>query len=288
MGTSNLLITQNPKISAIYYGLFQSGYKYASIERSQAHIALLNAFCGESSAAFFSEASQNTCNVYSYWPRAYIMEAASFYLDDNHMSFRDYESLQGKIMSAGNISEKERDVSLWNWLSNFPAALSDILSSELFSKYMEWEKQWISEQNKIHKSDLDLIKRCLDCCVDQWQSPVQNIQLCINPIKCVYSSDYHLTDSCFIFSSGAFRTESIIHEFLHHVVHPEVEQQRGAILRRRPINKQLDDSYYLSGDDAGIINGFEETVVRFLTERVMHGGYPKDLSSCIKHILEEN
>ncbi len=112
MGSSNLLITQNPKISAIYYGLFQSGYKYASIERSQEHIALLNAFCRESSAAFFSEASQNTCDVYSYWPRAYIMEAASFYLDDNHMSFRDYESLQGKIMSAGNISEKERDVSL--------------------------------------------------------------------------------------------------------------------------------------------------------------------------------
>ena len=153
---------------------------------------------------------------------------------------------------------------------------------------MEWEKKWIAEQNNAHKQELELIERCLDCCVNQWQSPVQSIQICINPIKCVYSSDYHLVDTSFIFSSGAFRTESIIHEFLHHVVHPAVDQQKKAILMRRPMNKQLNDSYYLSGDDAGIINGFEETVVRLLTEKVMNGTYPKDLLFYIKTILEES
>lgn len=289
MDSNSLLMTQIPKISAIYYGLFQSGYNYFSIERSHEHIALLHDFIEEgSSVAFFSEASQNTCDAYSYWPRAYIMEAASFYLNDNNMTFRDFGTFQRKIMSAGNISEKERDDALWNWISNLPTALSDILSNELFSKYMEWEKKWIAEQNNIHKQEIELIERCLDCCVNQWQSPVQSIQICINPIKCVYSSDYHLVDSCFIFSSGALRTESIIHEFLHHVVHPVVEQQKEAILMRRPTNKQLDDSYYLSGDDAGIINGFEETVVRLLTGKVMNGTYPKDLLSCIKTILEES
>lgn len=287
--SNSLLITQIQKISAIYCGLFQSGYNYFSIERSHEHIALLYDFIGESSsAAFFSEASQNTCDVYSYWPRAYIMEAASFYLDDNNMTFRDFGTFHRKIMSAGNISEKERDGALWNWISKFPKALSDILSGELFSRYMEWEKKWIAEQNNIHKQELELIERCLDCCVNKWKSPVQSIQICINPIKCVYSSDYHLVDSCFIFSSGAFRKESIIHEFLHHVVHPAVEQQKEAILMRRPMNKYLDDSYYLSGDDAGIINGFEETVVRLLTEKVMNRVYPKDLLFCIKTILEES
>ena len=142
-------------------------------------------------------------------------------------------------------------------------------------------------QLPLYKQELELIEACLACCVNQWKSPVQSIQICINPIKCVYSSDYHLVDSCFIFSSGALRPESIIHEFLHHVVHPIVEQQKEAILMRRPINKHLDDSYYLSGDDVGIINGFEETVVRLLTEKVMNGTYPKDLLSCIKPILEE-
>ena len=135
MDSNRLLMTQIPKISAIYYGLFQSGYNYFSIERSREHIALLHDFIEEgSSVAFFSEASQNTCDVYSYWPRACIMEAASFYLNDNNMTFRDFGAFQRKIMSAGNISEKERDDALWNWISNLPTALSDILSNELFSK----------------------------------------------------------------------------------------------------------------------------------------------------------
>lgn len=289
MESSSLLMTQIPKISAIYYGLFQSGYNYFSIERSNEHIALLYDFIGEnSSAAFFSDASQNTCDVYSYWPRAYIMEEASFFLDDNNTAFRDFGAFHRKIMSAGNISIKERDGALWNWISNFPRALSNILSNELFSNYLEWEKEWIAEQNKAHKQELELIERCLDCCVNQWQSPVQSIQICINPIKCVYSSDYHLIDTRFIFSSGAFKTESIIHEFLHHVVHPAVEQQKKAILMRKPMNKQLNSSYYLSGDNDGIINGFEETVVRLLTKKIMNGTYPKDLLFFIKTILEES
>ena len=98
MESNRLLMTQFPKISAIYFGLFQSGYNFFSIERSHEHIALLHDFIGESSsAAFFSKASQDTCDVYSYWPRAYIMEAASFYLDDNNMTFRDVGTFQRKI-----------------------------------------------------------------------------------------------------------------------------------------------------------------------------------------------
>lgn len=289
MASSNCLqIKQFPRISAIYYGLFESGYNYFSIERSPEHIASLYDLIGKSSSsAFFSEASQNTCEVYSYWPRAFIMESASFYLDDNNTAFRDFGTFHRKILSAGNISEIERGDALWNWIANFPRAISDILSNEAFSKYLEWEKKWIAEQNNAYKSELALIERCLEYCVNQWHSPVQSIQICINPIKCAYSSDYHLVDTSFIFSAGVFRTDSIVHEFLHHVVHPVVEQQREAILMRRPMNEQLDGSYYLSGDDAGIINGFEETVVRLLTEKVMNEEYPKDLLSYVKTVLAE-
>lgn len=285
---AGLVLTQFPKISAIYYGLLQSGYAYYSLERSPEHIALLRDYLEESrSAPFFLETSQNTCDVYPYWPRAFILEAASFYIDDNSMSFCNFGAFHDKIMSATTIAEKERGDSLWNWLSGFPKALTDVLSNESFAKYLEWEKTWIREQNMAHQQELGLIKRCLDFCKKQWHSPVQSVQICINPIKCAYSSDYHLVDSCFIFSSGAFRTDSIIHEFLHHAVHPIVEQQKGAILKRRPLDKQLDNSYYLSGDDAGILNGFEETVVRRLTESVMHDAYPQDLLSFMRTVLEE-
>ena len=288
MKTNSLLLTQFPQIAAVYYGLLQSGYDYYSIERGPEHIASLHDYMGERcSPSFFSEARQDTCDVYPYWPRAFILEAATFYIDDGNTSYYDFRAFQNRIMSSKAIEEKERDNSLWKWLSGFPKALAEVLSNKTFSKYLEWEKKWIAEQSDIHQQDLESISRCLNYCTKQWQSPVQSIQIYINPIKCVYSSDYHLVGSCFIFSSGACRTDSIIHEFLHHVVHPIVEQQKEEVLRRRPTDKLLDDSYYLSGDDAGVLNGFEETVVRRLTEKVMNDEYPKDLLPFIEAVLND-
>ena len=61
--------------------------------------------------------------------------------------------------------------------------------------------------------------------------------------------------------------------------------QKRAV-ERRPVDPQLDASYYLSGDDAGILNGFEETAVRLLTEKVMNSDYPRDLLSYLESILK--
>lgn len=282
------MITQLPKISAIYYGLLQSGYDFYTFERSDKHIKEMKARCKpERSSAFFSETKQNTCDVYPYWPRAFIMEAATFALNDNNTDFHDYGAFRQKIMSASNLMEKERDNSLWNWLADFPQALASVLSEDSFSEFLEWEEKWISEQDRIYHEEIHLIQECLEICTSRYNSPVQRIQICINPIKCVYASDYHLLGNCFIFSSGAFRTDSIIHEFLHHVVHPFVEQQNASILESKPINRQIDKSYYLSESDSGLINAFEETVVRSLTEEIMNGIYPEDLSTYMENILTQ-
>ena len=282
------MITQLPKISAIYYGLLQSGYDFYTFERSKEHIEKLKAYCKlKRSSVFFSETKQNTCDVYPYWPRAFIMEAASFVLNDSNTDFLDYETFRQKIMSADNLSEKERDDSLWNWLPDFPRALASVLSEDSFSEFLEWERKWITEQDSIHHGEIHLIQKCLEICTSRYHSPVQRIQICINPIKCVYASDYHLLGNSFIFSSGTFRVDSIIHELLHHVVHPFVEQQKSIILKQKPLNRQIDKSYYLSGSDSGLINAFEETVVRSLTDEIMNGKYPENLSAYIEYILTQ-
>lgn len=91
---------------------------------------------------------------------------------------------------------------------------------------------------------MHLIQECLEICTSRYHSPVREIRICLNPVKCVYASDYHLTEDGFVFSSGAFRTDSVIHEFLHHVVHPTVAEQKDMILKHRQVNDQLDQSYY--------------------------------------------
>ena len=282
------MIIQLPKISAIYYGLLQSGYDFYAPERSAGHIRDIEAYTGrELSHAFFSGARQGTCDVYPYWPRAFMMESASFFLNDNNTGFRDFETLRQKILTAGNISENERGESLWNWLEDFPRAIAMVLSDNSFSGYLEWEGEWIAGQEKIYQEEVNLIRESLEICTSRYHSPVREIQICLNPIKCVYASDYHLTENCFVFSSGAFRTDSVIHEFLHHVVHPAVAERKDMILKHRPINNQLDESYYLAGSDSGVLNAFEETVVRSLTEEIMNHKFPDDLSVYIEHFLKQ-
>ena len=118
------MIVQFPKISAIYYGLLQAGYDFYIPERSAEHIRHIMKYRNRKHQdTFFSGAKQDTCDVYPYWPRAFMMESASFFLNDNNTGFQDFETLRRKILTAGNISESERGESLWCWLEGFPGRL---------------------------------------------------------------------------------------------------------------------------------------------------------------------
>ena len=289
MKPDEMKIIQIPEISAIYYGLLQSGYDFYSIERSSEHVNALMKFTSKGTASdFFAGTRQQTCEVYPYWPRAFILEAATFFLNDSRTAYRDMEGLKRRILSTGNITDRERDSSLWEWLEGFPEALRCVLADTGFSGYMEWEKKWTARQNDVCREELEQIRRCLEICTGRYDSPVKEIRICVNPIKCVYSSDYHLDGDRFVFTSGAFQAGSVIHEFLHHVLHPVVEAQKAEIFAKRPEDKQIDESYYQDGSDSGILNAFEETAVRSLTEDIMRDEYPDDLMIYIKTILDRN
>ena len=120
--------------------------------------------------------------------------------------------------------------------------------------------------------------------MSKYGSPVRDIQIIINPIKCIYSADYHLDKDCFIFCSGAFRVESVIHEFLHHIVHPVVVEIADLVMTAKRTYPEIDESYYLSGDKAGRLNAFEEYAVRMLTMDVINGDYPDELISYLRGI----
>ncbi len=281
----HITISNIPEISAIYFALLQCGYDYYTMGRSQDHIAFLQRYIDAGKVPhFFAGVKQNTCQVYPYWPRAAILEKASFYLLPDSSQFRDYDTFRAQIMGATNIADHERDQMLWEWISDFPKALSEILTSEAFTDYLKWEQEWLSTQNVRHEAALQMIDKCLDICVSKYGSPVQDIQIIINPVKCVYSADYHLDQNCFIFCSGAFRADSVIHEFLHHVVHPAVVEIADMVVATKREYPDIDESYYLSGDDAGQLNAFEEYAVRMMTRDVMNGNYPDTLVSYLKNL----
>lgn len=276
-------ISSIPAISALYFALLQCGYDYYSFERSAEHVNAIKIFRETDTAlGFFSETKQNTCDVYPYWPRAAMLESATFYIRPDMNDFTDIKMYQNFIMSAGNISDAERGPSFWEWIVFFPRELKKVLLSDSFKNYMKWENQWIKQQNILHKNQLEFLKSRMDFCEKYYYSPVKSVQLVLSPIKCVYSSDYHIVDDRFIFCSGAFKIDSVIHEFLHHVVHPTVTKCKSHILAGKQNYENIDDSYYLAGDENGMLNAFEEFAVRSLTKKFQEGIFPTDLEAYIK------
>ena len=109
----------------------------------------------------------------------------------------------------------------------------------------------------------------------------------LSPIKCAYSSDYHFVNGQFIFSSGQFSIESVIHEFLHHAIHTYVLKNKNRILASKKHFECIDSSYYLSDSENGKLNAFEEYFVKALTKEFLKETPPIDLDKYILHLLDE-
>lgn len=174
-----LTISNIPEISAIYFALLQCGYDCYTTGRSQEQYEAVRTAAGTAAVPpFFSGVRQNTCEAYPYWPRGAILETASFGLLPDHSRFRDFDAFYERVMSAGNLTDDERDQHFWDWVAGFPAALSEVMASEAFWRYLEWENSWIERQNAKYKTELCLIQSCLKVCVSEYDSPVQDIQVC--------------------------------------------------------------------------------------------------------------
>lgn len=272
-----ILFSNKPEISAIYFALLQCGYDYYIFERNQEHINKVREFIFDKPIpVFFSNIKQNTCEAYPYWPRAAILETASFYLSDDYSRYINFDNLRNKILSADNISENERNQNLWDWLTDFPISISQILNSNTFDRYLKWENEWITEQSTKNLTELRQLEYILKVCASKYNVPIQNIQLVINPIKCVYSSDYHFENNNFIYSSGAFKIESIVHEFLHPIIKPIILENKDILLKSYKVYEHIDKSYYLTAN--GQVNAFEEYTVRKLTKDILNKKFPDNLT----------
>lgn len=206
-----------------------------------------------------------------------MLEAATFYLDLRQGRFVDFDQYKSHVLSQKNIAEAEKAKCFWDWIAWFPPAVKAVLESESFARYLEWEQEWIGAQNEGYKTEMGEIWDALDFCGNRFQPPIQRVQIILSPIKCVYATDHHIKGDTLIYCSGALRKESLIHEFIHHVVHPAVEKRKADILTRSPIDPDVDASYYLDGGEAGRLNAFEEAMVRKLTDQIVRGDTPQDL-----------
>ncbi len=281
-----LVMTSIPKISAIYFGLLQSGYEYYRMDRCSSQTEELRKFVHMNKSGFFANAKQTSCQAYPYWPRAALLETASFYVDVPNQYFSDMKQLRQQILTAENILDEERNADFWAWLDDFPVALYQLMDDSAFLEYQQWESAWIKKQNSVHEEALNHIQCCVDKLCIKENAPFSELQIVVNPIKCKYAADYHLVKNRFIFCGGEFDAGSVIHESLHHAVHPVVSAYREEILQKEANYPELDSSYYLSGDDKGKLNAFEEFLVRQLTTAVLRDDIPDDLDDYVRMAIK--
>ena len=265
-----------PAISAVYYGLLQTGYDYYGFERDEQHVARVESFMGVGPALpFFETARQQTCRVYPYWPRAAILEEASLYLDAKRR-FADFDGFRNRILSASNIAPEEKEKDLWAWLSGFPAALGEVLDSPGFRRYMAWERECVKEQRRACAGQLEKLDGFLGLCRERYGAALPAVTVALSPVKCVYASDHYLHGDSFLFTSGGLRLDSVVHECLHTAVRPVIAAEAFPLEGKR--FSGLDESYYLDGSAAGYRNAFEEYAVRALTDAVLRGDAPLNLT----------
>lgn len=219
-----------------------------------------------------------------------MLDAATFFIDLSQTRFINFDYYKNIICSAKNISDIERNQVFWNWVLLFPSALQQVMQSECFRCYIEWENKWIAAQNLSCKHKLKRISNILDICAEKFGSPFQRVEIVINPVKCVYSSDYHYINGDLTICLGQLREDSIIHEFTHHIIHPAIENRKDEILHCSLERLDVDISYFFDGSDDGKLNAFEEYMLHQFTDKIVSGYIPKNINiffDCeMRHLTE--
>lgn len=282
-------VINSTTINAIYFGLIKSSYSYADIQKPDEILKLINVIkeyrLPKDILNFFSETYQTTCNTYPFWPRAALMETATFFMNDlcDPDSF-DYSTYYNKVMNLPNIIESERDDHFWNWIEKFPYILKCILLDENFQEIDKCVEKWITANFETFEKKIDIIEQSLKELMDREGKEIQPIKVIISPLKCIYSADYQVSEGKLFVVLGDFIPHSIVHECVHPIVHSYIIDFNVDILKyfgRKIFN--IDKSYYLNQDEDGFLNAFEENVVRRVTELIVNG----EDNIIIKDILKD-
>ena len=264
MDKLSIEIVSNTEINAVYFGLALSGYEYSDINKSAFVIEMADRIKNYSGLddvrRYFGDARQKTCDVYPFWPRAALLEGATFFMSSEGFSFDQYCDY---IKSRPNLTAEEKNDDFFCWVKDFPRYLQKIKTDDLFIK--------INRQIEriVHRLAVDMaaqktkIADILVTLSTDIETDIPSLSVVICPIKCIYSADYFVNGAEMSVILGDFLPRSVVHEYMHLVVHPVISKNREMILSQSGKKKfGISQTYYLDNDDDGFINAFEEHIVR--------------------------
>jgi hypothetical protein len=258
-------ITSNTDINAIYFGVSLSNYgEYSCIDKSKDIIEMTSKIqaCDEldNVRRYFMNARQNTCEEYPFWPRLALLESATFFIKENSFEVEKYYDF---VRCRPNLTDQERNESFFSWVNDFPKHLDEIRSNGLFQEINAQIGNIVNRLSENVVSKIDVLKDMLNTLSMDIVIDISTLSVIICPLKCVYSADYFTSGTKMSVILGEFLPHSIVHEYLHLIVHPLVLNHKDAIISQFGLRLyDVSKSYYLGNDENGFINAFEEHIVR--------------------------
>jgi hypothetical protein len=271
MGKLKTEMVSNLEINAIYFGLILSGYEYSSIEKSSNVLSIINdiiTYPGlDDIKQYFARTRQKTCEAYPFWPRAALLETATFFIDNEGLSFDAYADY---VNSRPNLSVMERDEDFFLWVQEFPKYLKVIKTNRFFREINKRLSDIVTEIAGVASMDVLELVSALDLLANGTTIDVSSLSVAICPLKCIYSADYYVSGAEMSVILGDFLPHSIIHEYMHLIVHPNIFKYKESILSI-PKSKQLTavGTYDISEATNSFIYDFEECIVRTATNLVL-------------------
>jgi len=272
MDKLRIITSSNTDINAVYFGIALSGYEYADIDKSDDIIEMLQqirSYSGlDEAKQYFSNTRQPLCEVYPFWPRAALLESATFFI--NGKSF-DFDSYCTYVKALPNLTTEEKSEDFFCWAKDSPKYVTQIKSDPFFQNINTRIHSKVTETslNSIEKTRL--IEGKLEKLSATVESAISTISLIICPFKCVYSADYFTEGSVMSVILGNFLPSSIVHEYLHPIVRLHIKKYRERIVTLDGIKHlDLDKSYYMNNDEKRLLNAFEENIVRKISDSILY------------------
>ena len=264
MSKLNISISSDSCINAIYFGLMLSGYEYSDMGKPDAALELSSQIRShpglDNAKRYFKHARQRTCEPYPFWPRAALLESATHFIDARRFKFDKYCDY---VNGLPNLTEEERSGDFFSWVKDFPKYINEV---KAYSFFQEVDKQIVCMVDKISKdiaSEAVRIANILDAMSADIAPNISTLHVILCPLKCIYSADYFARDDTMSVIHGGFLPHSIVHEYMHLIVHPKIMKYRKAILSLAGSRQlDIDQSYFLGHDENGLVNAFEEHIVR--------------------------
>ena len=271
MNKVKITISSNVDINAIYFGIALSGYEYADIDKSDditKWLHQIRRYPGlDEAKRYFSGARQSTCAVYPFWPRVALLESATFFINEKGFDYDDYCTY---VKARPNLADEEKSDDFFCWVKDFTKYLMQVKADLFFQDINRQISDKVNEISANSVEKVDMIKSRLDSLPASAASTISAISLIICPIKCVYSADYFAVGSIMSVILGDFLPHSIVHEYLHPVVHLYVQKHRERIVAYDGSKcLDLDQSYHMGNDENGKLNAFEENIVRIISDLIL-------------------